>query len=155
MQTMMVTLREETFDPVREIAVFEKSAGDVGAVVTFIGKVRGHHDGMEVSGLTLEHYPGMTERSISAIITRACARWTLDAVLVIHRTGFVRTGEAIVLVCTASAHRRAAFEAADYLMDYLKSEALFWKKEHRADGDHWIEPRDGDYRDRQRWEKEG
>lgn len=147
----MIRITEHPIDPVHEQKVFEKRADNAGAVVSFLGKVRKLADGQPVVGLYLEHFPGVTEKSIAAIETQARARWALDDVAIIHRTGEVEPGGPIVLVCTASAHRRDAFEAADFVMDYLKSEAVFWKKERRADGDFWIEPRDQDYNDIARW----
>jgi len=149
----MLRVTDANFDPADEIAQFSQRADGAGAITTFLGKVRTHHNGEAVTGLTLQHYPGMTEREIEAILTQAARRWTLEATLVIHRTGFVEPGAPIVLVCTASAHRRAAYEANDFLMDYLKSDALFWKKEHRITGDVWIEPRAEDYSDKKRWER--
>ena len=105
-----------------------------------------------MSALTLQHYPGMTERGIGDIVAGAADRWPLEAVLVIHRVGDLSALEPIVLVVTASQHRRAAFEAADFLMDYLKSRALFWKSETGVDGKRWIEPRADDYADAARWD---
>ncbi len=147
----MVRVSEISFDPGAELSAFEQRAADSGAVVSFLGKVRGSSDAGVVQALCLEHYPGVTEQSIAAIETAARERWALEDVLIIHRVGELRPGEPIVMVCAASKHRRDAFEAADYLMDYLKSEALFWKKERRADGEAWIEPRDEDYKDASRW----
>ena len=107
--------------------------------------------GASVNSLHLEHFPGVTEKSVQSIETKARARWALGDVLIIHRFGELAVGEPIVMVCTAAAHRRDAFEAADFLMDFLKTEAMFWKKECRSDGESWIEPRDGDYTDAARW----
>lgn len=123
--------------------------------MSFLGKVRGRADGEDVSALYLEHYPGVTERSIAEIETEARKRWAIEDALIIHRVGELNPGEPIVLVCVAGAHRREAFEAADFLMDCLKTEAMFWKKETRADGEAWIEPRNADYKDAARWKKPG
>lgn len=149
----MIRVGEALFDAGEEISAFEKRASGSGAVVSFLGKVRGNAGVTQVNSIVLEHYPGVTERSITEIETTARKRWTIDDVLIIHRVGEMEPNEPIVLVCVASAHRREAFEAADFLMDYLKTEAIFWKKERGSDGDKWIEPRDADYRDAGRWKK--
>ena len=150
----MIRISTELFDPGAELAAFEKAAEGAGAVVSFLGKVRGKAGDRPVSELYLEHFPGVTERSIAEIEREARKRWAINQVLIVHRVGALEPGEPIVMVCVASAHRREAFEAADFLMDYLKTEALFWKKESREDGEAWIEPRDADYKDAKRW-KEG
>ncbi|WP_428409039.1 molybdenum cofactor biosynthesis protein MoaE [Hyphococcus sp.] len=150
----MIRVSEESFDPGAELSAFEKSAQGAGAVVSFLGKVRDLADGEDVRALYLEHYPGVTERSITDIEAEARRRWTIDDALIIHRVGEMKAGEPIVMVCVASAHRRDAFEAADFLMDYLKTEAMFWKKELRDGGEAWIEPRDADYKDAARWRKD-
>lgn len=149
-----VRIASEPFDPEAEISAFRHAACNSGAIVTFTGQVRPSGDGGGVSTLSLQHYPGMTENGIEAMLDEADRRWPLEAVLVIHRVGDMQPHEPIVLVATASAHRRAAFEAADYLMDYLKSRALFWKSETSACGKLWIEPRDQDYADAARWDEE-
>lgn len=150
----MIRVSPEPFDPGAELSAFERDAGGAGAVVSFVGKVRGAAGEKNVTSLYLEHYPGVTERSIAAIEDEARKRWALFDVLVIHRVGALAPGEAIVMVCAASAHRREAFEAADFLMDYLKTEAMFWKKEVRDGDEAWIEPRDADYKDAERWRKD-
>ena len=151
----MITVSETPFEPGAELAAFEARADGAGAVVSFIGKVRGQALGKageaSVTALRLEHYPGVTERSIADIEKQAHSRWAIDDSLIIHRVGDLHPGEPIVMVCVASAHRREAFEAADFLMDYLKTEAMFWKKEIRTDGEAWIEPREADYKDADRW----
>ncbi|PQA86903.1 molybdenum cofactor biosynthesis protein MoaE [Hyphococcus luteus] len=147
----MIRVCTDPFDPGAELSVFETKAGAAGAVVSFIGKVREAAGDSAVTGLYLEHYPGVTERSIAEIKEEAAKRWAIDDVLIIHRVGELGPGEPIVMVCVAAAHRRDAFEAADFLMDYLKTEAMFWKKEIREDGEAWIEPRDADYKDAARW----
>ncbi|UDF04286.1 molybdenum cofactor biosynthesis protein MoaE [Asticcacaulis sp. AND118] len=124
-----------------------------GALVTFSGRVRGETKEGAVSHLYLDWYPGMTEQSLNAIAADAAARFDVQAVLVAHRCGEVRSEEEIVFVATASAHRRAAFEAADYLMDRLKSEAALWKREVGAGFERWIEPTAKDANDLKRWEK--
>ena len=150
----MIRVSQQPFAPGAELSAFEKSADGAGAVVSFVGKVRGRAGDSDVAVLHLEHYPGVTERSIADIESKARERWAIGAALIIHRVGDLKPGEPIVMVCVASAHRREAFEAADFLMDYLKTEAMFWKKEIRNDGEAWIEPRDADYKDAERW-KEG
>ena len=147
----MIRVSPEPFDPGAELSAFEKSAEGAGAVVSFVGKVRGTAGTENIARLCLEHFPGVTERSIAEIDAHARQRWAISETLIIHRVGDLAPGEAIVMVCVASAHRREAFEAADFLMDYLKTEAMFWKKETRADGEAWIEPRDADYKDAARW----
>lgn len=147
-----VTIAAAPFDPEADIAAFRKTLIDSGAIVTFTGQVRPSSSDGSVTTLSLQHYPGMTERGIEAMLDQVAERWPLEAVLVIHRVGDMRPHDPIVLVATASAHRRAAFEAADFLMDYLKSRALFWKSETSASGKLWIEPRDEDYADAARWD---
>ncbi len=153
----MISVTDQPFDPANALSKFEQRARGAGAIVNFIGKVREEADGDPVEALVLEHYPGVTEQSIAEIAADAQARWPISAVDIIHRVGRLSPGEPIVMVAVASAHRRAAFEAADFLMDYLKTRALFWKKEIRASGETWIEPRDDDYKHAALWEdkKEG
>lgn len=130
------------------LAAFNAAHGEAGGVVSFLGKVR--PDG-EVGALELTHYEPLTLPGMEDLAGRALSRFALDGALVWHRVGVLTPGEAIVLVATAARHRRNAFEAADYLMDHLKSAAWFWKRERRADGWHWIEPREADHADRARW----
>ncbi len=131
----------------------ELAAGrrDVGAVAVFIGKVRDINSGDDVSTLTLEHYPGMTEKSIEKIVTEAEQRWALMDSTVIHRVGELQPTDNIVLVAVASAHRGDAFQACEFIMDYLKTRAPFWKKEQTADGERWVEARNSDKKAAQRW----
>ena len=150
----MISVCETCFDPAEELGAFEKKTDDAGAVVSFLGKVRGKSGNNDIRGLQLEHYPGVTEKSIAAIEREAQRRWAIDDTLIIHRVGAIKPGEPIVLVCVSAAHRRDAFEAADFLMDFLKTKAMFWKKEIRTDGDSWIDPREGDYKDAKRWQWE-
>ncbi|MCL7929106.1 molybdopterin synthase catalytic subunit MoaE [Halomonas llamarensis] len=124
---------------------------DVGAVVSFTGLVRDFNESPEVTGLTLEHYPGMTERTLEDIGEQAWQRWSLQGVRIIHRIGYMAPGDPIVRVSVASAHRRDAFEACDFIMDYLKTQAPFWKKEHAQQGDYWVKERDTDQYDALRW----
>lgn len=148
MTTIDVQLLAEGLDAVAAQAAFMSVHGAAGAVVTFTGVVR--PDG-GTQALYLDWYPGMTEVSLKDIAEAAAARFAVTAVCVRHRCGEVRTGDPIVFVAAASAHRRAAFEAADYLMDRLKNEAALWKREVTADGSRWIEPRDEDRKDLGRW----
>ena len=147
-----VSVQEASFDSGAEISGLHAAATDVGAVVSFTGLVRDHNEGSPVFALELEHYPGMTERSITGIIAQARARWPLGAVRVIHRVGHLRPGDPIVFVGVAAAHRAAAFEAAAFVMDYLKTRAPFWKREHTDSGPRWVESRCADARAAARWE---
>ena len=148
---MGVRLVETPFDPGGELNAFSKRAAGAGGIATFSGHVRPEASGEAVLSLTLKIHPRLTLKGLLDIEAGARGRWPLLEVEIIHRHGEMRPGEAIVFVATASAHRRAAFEAADFLMDYLKTRAVFWKKESRPDGDHWIEPREDDYADVVRW----
>lgn len=147
-----VSITAEPFAPEQLMRLFRESAGDSGAIATFTGYVRG--EAGEVETLRLSHYPGMTESEIERIIKTAHTRWGLTACHISHRVGDIAAGEAIVFVTAASAHRRDAFEAVDFLMDYLKSEAPFWKQEIGPKGAIWIEPRPQDKTDIARWEKD-
>lgn len=149
----MIRLSRRLFDPSEELSSFERSLELAGAIVSFVGKVRGRAGDDTVQEIYLEHFPGMTERSIASIEEAARQRWAIEASLIIHRIGNCYVGEPIVMVCVACIHRREAFEAADFLMDCLKTEALFWKRESRNTGVVWIEPREADYKDASRWEK--
>lgn len=130
-----------------------RERGATGAVVTFTGLVRDMHDDRRVSGLYLEHYPGMTEKSLHEIASEACARWPLQALTIIHRVGELQAGEQIVFVGVGSAHRHSAFAACDFLMDYLKTRAPFWKKSLQEDGGHWVEAKDSDAAAAERWQR--
>ena len=149
----MYRISSDPIDAGAELKLFEQSAPQAGGIVTFSGQVRPEASKGAVSGLQLQAYSPMTENGIDAAIADARARWPLDQVLVLHRIGDMQPGDTIVFVATASKHRRAAFKAADFLMDYLKTEAVFWKKEKTETGAYWIEPRDDDYADAARWAK--
>ncbi|PXW21616.1 molybdopterin synthase catalytic subunit MoaE [Pantoea sp. JKS000250] len=123
-----------------------------GAVVTFTGKVRNHNLGDNVAALTLEHYPGMTEKALQEIVDAARERWPLQRVTVIHRVGELFPGDEIVLVGVTSAHRGSAFSAAEFIMDYLKTRAPFWKREATEQDDRWVDARDSDHQAAQRWD---
>ncbi|MDN2481695.1 molybdopterin synthase catalytic subunit MoaE [Vibrio agarivorans] len=124
-----------------------------GAVVTFVGKVRDMNLGDEVTGLSLEHYPGMTEKALAEICDQAEQRWPLLDIRVIHRVGDLDIGDQIVFVGVSSAHRGAAFEACEFVMDYLKTKAPFWKKERTSEATRWVESRDSDAKAAERWQK--
>jgi molybdopterin synthase catalytic subunit len=147
----MISLSETPFDPGALLSAFATDRSEVGAVATFTGIARA--EGGEATILELEAYPGFTEAEIGKIAAQARARFGLDDLLIRHRVGKIAPGEPIVFVATAAKHRRAAFEACDFLMDYLKSRAPFWKKEHGPDGARWIEPRAEDRADIARWEE--
>jgi molybdopterin synthase catalytic subunit len=153
MTTTTVRLQREAFDAAAEADRMTHGRTDIGAVVTFTGVCRGDEDGKPIAALTLEHYPGMAEAEIGRHAETAIARWPLTGLTVIHRVGRITPGENIVLVLTASAHRQAAFEAAEFLMDYLKANAPFWKSEESAKGKSWIEARDHDDAAAARWTK--
>ena len=147
----MIRVQEADFDPGAEIARLHEGRADIGAVVSFTGFVRGTSHGEKLTSMTLEHFPGMTERELTRIAEEAKTRWPLNAVTIVHRFGELKPGERIVLVATASSHRRAAFEAAEFLMDYLKTHAPFWKREKRASGEYWVEAKDSDDEAAARW----
>jgi molybdopterin synthase catalytic subunit len=148
-----IRIQADDFDVAREIAALSEGRTDVGAVVTFSGICRGPEGGDDIASLTLEHYPGMAEAEIKRHVDEAISRWPLQGVTVIHRFGRLTPGENIVLVVTASQHRQAAFEAAEFLMDYLKTSAPFWKQEESAKGTDWVEARAHDDAAAARWTK--
>jgi molybdopterin synthase catalytic subunit len=148
---MTVRVQTEPFDPGALLTDFSRGRLTCGGVVSFTGLAREATDGAAVSTLELDAYPGFTEPAIAAMEAEARARFPVQDLLVVHRYGRVQPGEAIVFVAAAAEHRRAAFEAADFLMDYLKTRAPFWKKESGPDGERWIEPRPSDYDDIKRW----
>jgi len=150
---MAVRVQAEDFDVGRETAALTAGRTDIGAIVTFTGTVRGEAKGRPIVSMTLEHYPGMTEAELERVEAQAHERWPLDASLIIHRYGELKPGDNIVLVIAASRHRHAAFEAAAFLMDYLKSRAPFWKKETGVDGTgHWVDAREADEAALARWD---
>ncbi|UPJ51188.1 molybdenum cofactor biosynthesis protein MoaE [Bradyrhizobium sp. 200] len=151
--TATIRIQEADFDVAQEIAALTKGRTDIGAVVTFSGICRGSENGEPIAALTLEHYPGMAEAEIARHADEALARWPLQGLTIIHRFGRIAPGENIVLVVTASPHRRAAFEAAEFLMDYLKTNAPFWKREESQKGTNWVEARDHDDAAAARWTK--
>lgn len=146
-----VTVQAADFDLSTEVAALRRGDGGVGAVVSFIGTVRDVSAGQGVLRMELEHYPGMTEASIEAMIGAAETRFDLRAVRIIHRVGTLEAGDQIVLVAVSSAHRGQAFQACEFLMDYLKTQAPFWKKEHTPAGAHWVDARTTDDEALRRW----
>lgn len=149
--TPTIRIQREDFDLTTEIAALSADRRDIGAVVSFTGLCR--DEGGTLAALELEHYPGMAEAEIARVAAEATARWPLMGLLAIHRYGLVKPGEQIVLVIATSAHRRAAFEAADFMMDYLKTRAPFWKREHLSDGTigGWVEAKASDDEAVERW----
>lgn len=148
-----IRIQQSDFDIAREMAALTTGRSDIGAVVSFTGICRGSEDGAAIAALTLEHYPGMAEAEITRHADTAMSRWPLNGIRVIHRVGRIAPGENIVLVLTASQHRQAAFEAAEFMMDYLKANAPFWKRVEGADGASWIEAHDHDDAAAARWTK--
>ncbi len=146
-----VVIQTQDFDLSTEVAALRAGDGGVGAVASFVGTVRGAHDGTGVSKMVLEHYPGMTEKSIEAMIDQAHARFDIRAVQVIHRVGPLLPGEQIVLVAVSSAHRGQAFQACEFVMDYLKTHAPFWKQETTPEGARWVDARVSDDAALARW----
>jgi molybdopterin synthase catalytic subunit len=149
----MIEVRAAPFDPGTELRRFAESGAGAGAIVSFTGIVRAGGEAGEVSALELDHYPRFTARTIQTIADEARSRFELIDLVILHRHGRLAPGEPIVFVAAAAEHRRAAFEVVDYLMDRLKTEAPFWKREHGPDGSRWIEARGSDLADRERWEE--
>lgn len=147
-----VRVQEEAFNAGAEIEQLTANRTDIGAVSTFVGLVRDFNEQPDVVALTLEHYPGMTERQLLQIAQQATDRWPLLAGTIVHRVGRLEPGDPIVLVSVASAHRQAAFDACNFIMDYLKTQAPFWKKEHTPTGDYWVSSRTSDTQAAERWE---
>ena len=149
---MKIAVQSEDFDLNFELARMRESRKDIGALVSFVGLVRDLNDGETVSQLTLEHYPGMTEKALQAIVADAISRWVVVDATVIHRVGSLQASEQIVLVAVASAHRDQAFKACEFIMDYLKTQAPFWKKELTASGERWLDDKDSDHDAQKRWQ---
>jgi molybdopterin synthase catalytic subunit len=149
----MIRVTDQAFEPALELARFGRGRTDVGGIASFVGTVRDAHGGAPILALTLEHYPGMTERQLEAIEAEARRRWPLLDSLVIHRVGRMLPGEAIVLVATASTHRAAALEACAFLIDWLKTRAPFWKLEETPSGERWVEARESDEAAAARWQR--
>lgn len=149
----MVRIQHDPFDVGAEIGRLQGGDARIGAVACFVGVMRDRNEGDAVSAMTLEHYPGMTETALEQIITQARGRWDLVDVLVVHRVGELKPTDPIVLVAVSSAHRGEAFAACEFVMDYLKTEAPFWKKEVTPAGERWVDARVSDDRARERWER--
>ena len=150
---MPIKIQESDFDVSAEITALRKGDPRVGAVVSFLGTVRDMNDGSQVKGMTLEHYPGMTEKALQEILDQAKARWDIYQTLVIHRVGPLLPEDQIVLVAVTSAHRGEAFAACEFIMDYLKTAAPFWKKEDTPEGARWVDARVTDEVAMARWNK--
>jgi molybdopterin synthase catalytic subunit len=150
---MAIRVQPEDFDVGAELAKLTEGNHAIGGVALFVGLVRDLAGGSEISAMTLEHYPAMTEKMLAEIEAEAQARWPLEASLVIHRFGRLEPGDRIVMVATASAHRQAAFEACEFLMDWLKTKAPFWKLEETEEGAQWVDARDSDDAAAARWVK--
>lgn len=148
---MKILVQKEDFDLDAEVRELRKNSS-VGAVVTFLGTVRDLNDGKDVSGMTLEYYPGMTEKALTKIAKQALERWDIEDVTVIHRVGELRVTDQIVLVGVSGKHRGEAFDACEFVIDYLKTEAPFWKKETFPEGERWVEARDSDETAKERWD---
>ncbi len=149
---MPVRIQTEDFDLSVELKKLRAGDARVGAVAAFVGTVRDHNDGSEVAAMTLEHYPGMTEKSLEEIIEEAKARWDIYDVLIIHRVGPLQIEDQIVLTAVTSAHRGEAFAACEYVMDYLKTLAPFWKKEETPEGARWVDARLSDDEALKKWQ---
>lgn len=149
---MSIQVQTEDFDLAAELAALRQADPGAGALVSFVGLVRDLNDGSDVATLTLEHYPGMTERSLTALEQEARTRWPLGGVRIIHRVGTLHPTAQIVLVAVTSAHRGAAFAACEFIMDTLKTTAPFWKREVRPDGEHWVDARESDQSAAARWQ---
>jgi molybdopterin synthase catalytic subunit len=152
---LMIRIQTDAFDVNAEIERLRAANPRVGAIACFIGVVRDLNEGASVASMTLEHYPGMTEKALEGIVEQARARWDLYDVLVIHRVGELRPTDPIVLVIVTSAHRGEAFAACEFVMDYLKTEAPFWKKEATPEGGRWVDARESDDAARERWKAGG
>ncbi len=148
---MKISVQSEDFDVGAECAALTRGRTDIGAVASFVGLVRDSNDGAGVARMTLEHYPGMTEKSLAGIVEEARGRWDVMDATVIHRIGELKPGDNIVLVIVASAHRGDALEACGFVMDYLKTRAPFWKKEETPEGGRWVDARESDDRAAEKW----
>ena len=150
---MKILVQTEAFDLGTEVAAMSSGRTDIGAIASFVGLARDMNESNGVAAMTLEHYPGMTEKALAQLVDDAHARWTLQDVTVIHRIGRLVPGDPIVLVAVASRHRGEAFAACEFIMDFLKTQAPFWKKEETPDGERWVEPRASDDAAAARWKR--
>lgn len=151
---MSVSVQQQDFDVGTEISALTRGRHQVGALATFTGLVRDMNVGTGVKAMTLEHYPGMTERALEEIVEQARGRWSVEGVRVIHRFGRLEPGDQIVFVAVTSAHRGEAFAACEFIMDYLKTRAPFWKREETPEGARWVDARESDGAAARRWEKD-
>ena len=149
----MIRVQREDFDPGQELDALTRGKTNIGGVTSFVGLVRDMAGSEKIAGMTLEHYPGMTEQQLEAIEAEAHRRWPLDAVLIVHRFGELKPGDRIVLVAAASSHRDAAFDACRFLIDWLKTKAPFWKQEETATGPRWVDAKDSDDQAAEWWKK--
>ncbi|MND98185.1 Molybdopterin synthase catalytic subunit [compost metagenome] len=149
---MAIRVQVAAFQPGVELEALHAANAGIGAVVGFVGYVRDYNDGNAVAAMTLEHYPGMTEKALAGIVEQAGQRWPLLGVEIVHRVGHLLPGEPIVFVGTASSHRQAAFDACNFIMDYLKTRAPFWKREDTPEGARWVDGRDSDQSAARRWD---
>ena len=149
---MKIQIQAEDFDVSTELELLRVDLPQIGGINVFVGTVRDEHLGQKIEGMVLEHYPGMTEKSLTNILDQAQARWQILNATVIHRVGDLRPGEQIVLVAVASSHRGDAFAACEFIMDYLKTSAPFWKKELTPDGAHWVDARITDDERLKKWQ---
>jgi molybdopterin synthase catalytic subunit len=149
---MKILVQADPFDLGAEVAAMSRGRTDIGAIASFVGLARDLNEGSGVAAMTLEHYPGMTEKALAAVVDDACSRWTLLDVTVIHRVGRLLPGDPIVLVAVASQHRGEAFDACEFIMDYLKTQAPFWKKEETTEGERWVDARASDDAAAARWQ---
>ncbi|HEX7970823.1 MAG TPA: molybdopterin synthase catalytic subunit MoaE [Thiobacillus sp.] len=149
---MKIRVQSESFDLGAEVEAMRFGRTDIGAIASFVGLARDQNEGSRVTAMTLEHYPGMTEKALTTMVETAATRWALLDVTVIHRIGRLLPGDPIVLVAVAGHHRGEAFAACEFLMDYLKTRAPFWKKEETADGERWVEARASDDAAAARWD---
>jgi molybdopterin synthase catalytic subunit len=152
---MKILVQAEDFDLGAEVDAMSRGRSDIGAIASFVGLARDMNEGSGVEAMTLEHYPGMTEKALAALVDEANARWALLDVTVIHRVGRLLPGDPIVLVVVASRHRGEAFAACEFIMDFLKTRAPFWKKEETPQGERWVDARSSDDAAAARWEKPG
>lgn len=150
---MRIAVQNEAFDLGAEVDAMRQGRTDIGAIASFVGLARDMNEGSGVAAMTLEHYPGMTEKALAALVDEACSRWTLLDVTVIHRVGRLLPGDPIVLVAVAGSHRGEAFAGCEFIMDYLKTRAPFWKKEETPAGERWVEARASDDAAAARWAK--
>ena len=146
-----IRVGEADFDVGAETAAIQGHSRGIGGLASFIGVMRDFNEGSDVKGMLLEHYPGMTEKALAGIVDEATRRWALEGVTLIHRVGTLKPGDQIVLVLTAAAHRGEAFSACEFIMDYLKTRAPFWKKELTVDGERWVDARLSDDEAAERW----